>query len=151
MSKKEIIREDGREVHVSPAPVEDQSQSGQHGMMLLSQEVFSGPLPHPEVMRQYEEVVPGSAERILTMAEEQSRHRISMESKIIPGQQRESSRGQIFGFILCLLLITVGTYAIYCDHEWIGGIILTITVVSVASLFVSGRLSMRKNLNEKRD
>lgn len=38
-------------------------------------EAFSGPLPPPEVLRGYNDVLPGAAERIFTMAEAQAEHR----------------------------------------------------------------------------
>src|SRR5437762_1146766 len=37
---------------------------------------FRGPLPHPDTMRAYDEIVKGSADRIITIFEEQSRHRM---------------------------------------------------------------------------
>lgn len=36
---------------------------------------FSGPLPPPSIMKGYEDIVPGSADRILSMAENQAKHR----------------------------------------------------------------------------
>ena len=33
---------------------------------------FSGPLPHPEILAKYEDILPGAATRILEMAEEQA-------------------------------------------------------------------------------
>lgn len=44
---------------------------------------FSGPLPPPEILRRFDEVVPGAAERIIKMAEEQSGHRRELEKKVI--------------------------------------------------------------------
>jgi uncharacterized membrane protein len=42
---------------------------------VVFQRHFSGPLPPPEVLAHYNEVVPGAAERILTLTEEQSAYR----------------------------------------------------------------------------
>jgi hypothetical protein len=36
---------------------------------------FQGPLPHPQILSQYDQIVPGSAERIISQWESQSRHR----------------------------------------------------------------------------
>jgi uncharacterized membrane protein len=36
---------------------------------------FSGPLPPPEVLKRFDEIVPGAAERIIKMAEAQSEQR----------------------------------------------------------------------------
>ncbi len=44
-------------------------------------EFFSGPLPSPQTLEGYENSVPGSAERILKMAESQVYHRQDMEKK----------------------------------------------------------------------
>ena len=39
----------------------------------------SGPLPTPDSFREYEDVLPGAADRILTMAETQLQHRASIQ------------------------------------------------------------------------
>jgi uncharacterized membrane protein len=46
-----------------------------------SVQAFSGPLPPPSVLKGYEEVVRGSAERILVMAEKQQDHRTEQNRK----------------------------------------------------------------------
>jgi uncharacterized membrane protein len=42
-------------------------------------EVFSGPLPPPTLLDQYNKIVPGSAKTIIEMAEGQSKHRQELE------------------------------------------------------------------------
>ena len=49
-------------------------------LLAVSQE-FTGPIPPPSMMEQYEKTLPGSADRILNMAENQSEHRQSLEKK----------------------------------------------------------------------
>jgi hypothetical protein len=44
---------------------------------------FSGPLPHPEDLAKYEQVLPGSADRIISMAEQQAEHRRNLEKSVI--------------------------------------------------------------------
>lgn len=41
--------------------------------------VHMGPLPPPDVFAGYEQVCPGAAERILSMAEQQAKHRQDLE------------------------------------------------------------------------
>jgi len=40
---------------------------------------FSGPLPHPEILNRYDQIITGAAERILIMAEEDARHQRDIE------------------------------------------------------------------------
>ncbi|MDE6052372.1 MAG: DUF2335 domain-containing protein [Lachnospiraceae bacterium] len=56
---------------------------------------FSGPLPPPNIIKGYEDILPGSAERILAMAEKQSEHRQFMERKMIATESRDGFLGVI--------------------------------------------------------
>ena len=42
-------------------------------------EQYSGPIPHPSIVERYEQTLPGSADRILSMAEEQQTANIEYE------------------------------------------------------------------------
>lgn len=46
---------------------------------MMQAEIHHGPLPHPEVLRQYDQLSPGAADRIITMAEGEAAHRRQME------------------------------------------------------------------------
>ena len=48
-------------------------------LSIIRQSSFSGPLPPPQILEKYESIVPGSADRIIGMAEKQSEHRRSIE------------------------------------------------------------------------
>ncbi|PIQ30327.1 MAG: hypothetical protein COS35_13425 [Zetaproteobacteria bacterium CG02_land_8_20_14_3_00_50_9] len=42
--------------------------------------MHSGPLPAPEDFAKYENILPGAAERILSMAENEARHRHTIDN-----------------------------------------------------------------------
>ena len=69
---------------------------------VIVQREWSGPLPPPDVMARYNDIVPGAAERILGMAENQTSHRIDIEKIAVRGDQTRSFWGLIFGFIISL-------------------------------------------------
>ena len=52
---------------------------------------WSAPLPHPSVLKQYDDAVPGAAERILRMTESQAEHRIRQAER---RTQQEDARIQ---------------------------------------------------------
>ncbi len=43
-------------------------------------EVYTGPLPMPQVLRAYDEILPDAAERILKLTEQQIEHRCKVET-----------------------------------------------------------------------
>jgi len=53
-----------------------------HGLAFREiQEIHSGPLPPPQDFAEYEQTLPGVADRILSMAEKQAGHRQALENK----------------------------------------------------------------------
>ena len=102
-----------------------------------------GPLPPPGALQLFEEVVPGSAERILAMAEKQTDHRILMERKIVSGDFTQSYLGIAAGFVLSVMVILGGIYLIILGHDWAGASLIGLNVVGLAGVFVYGSNSHR--------
>ncbi|MCG2809752.1 MAG: DUF2335 domain-containing protein [Candidatus Portnoybacteria bacterium] len=104
----------------------------------------SGPLPPPAILEQYNQVVPGAAERILAMAESQSNHRRKIESMVIESDIKNSRLGLVFGLIIGLagILATV-TIAIF-GHPVLSGVIGFSTLSSLVGVFVYGSRERRQ-------
>jgi len=91
---------------------------------------FAGPLPPPEVLRQYEAVSPGLAMRIVEMAEQEGAHRREMENRSLQGEFeamrrdfREARWGQIFAFVIALAFMVAGSYVSIKGQPWSGTIL----------------------------
>jgi len=50
---------------------------------ILQMQQFSGPLPHPSLLKEYQELISDSPERFLKMVEEEGKHRRELEIKSI--------------------------------------------------------------------
>ena len=59
----------------------------------LSAEITTGPIPPPQILQQYNAVVPDAAERIIKMAEKQSDHRIFLEKRVVSSNVIKSYLG----------------------------------------------------------
>ncbi len=79
--------------------------------------VWNGPLPPPNVLRGYEEVVPGAANRIMEMTEKEQAHSRDMTRTIIVGDSRRAYLGLIAGFVISVLGIGGGIYLIATGHD----------------------------------
>lgn len=66
----------------------------------VKSEMFMGPIPHPEILSGYEKVSPGSADRIIRMAEEQAHHRQELEKIKYKAESRDGLLGILAGFLL---------------------------------------------------
>jgi uncharacterized membrane protein len=112
-------------------------------------ESFSGPIPPPKILKGYNEVLKDGAERIVSMSEKQSDHRIQLEDYAIKEELRQSKNGQIFGFILGIFGLTSATVLALLEHEITAGVFGTTTIVGLVAVFVIGRKSLQKDSSDK--
>lgn len=99
----------------------------------------TGPIPPPGMMRGYEDVLPGSADRILTMAEYAQKHRASYEH-----------RGMLFAFVVALVLIGLSAYAISLGFAAASVGVIVASIASTAGTFIYSNRSKQRALREKR-
>lgn len=78
---------------------------------------FSGPLPLPSSFREYDEILPGSAERILRMAEEEQAGRHEWDKAALDGALKENARVQFLGTILSIIFAGVAFALAMFDRE----------------------------------
>ena len=103
-----------------------------------------GPLPPPEVLRQYDAIIPGMAERLLQAFEAQGSHRRGMDDKVLTMNFRLAKVGQIFAFVLGLAALGGGTYLIAAGHDAYGIALVFGTIAPMVAAFLwTGRRSNR--------
>jgi len=111
--------------------------------------LHTGPLPHPSILQGYDQVVPGSAERIIFMAEQQAKHRQGLEKAVIDSDIKDSKMGLWFGFIISTVAIISGAVCIVYGHAVAGGVIGGPAVPSLTAVFVYGSRQRKKEREAK--
>jgi uncharacterized membrane protein len=109
-----------------------------------------GPLPHPKLFQEYDAVLPGAAERILSMAEKQASHRQNLELTVVKAGSRDSLIGLIFGFILGLFTVGGGIYCIIKGQSTGGTILSGAGLVTLVGVFVYGSRQQRSERQSKK-
>ena len=105
----------------------DPGQAQQVVAKVATAVLFRGPLPPPEVFKDYEDVVPGSAREILNMAtrEQGHRHRLQLLEMIYP------YLGQCAGFVGFLSSVGGAVYLAMNDRPAVAGLILGVPCLGV--------------------
>ncbi len=88
---------------------------------------FSGPLPPPGMLEAYERVVPGSAERLLKMAEKEQ----SNVHRLRSGTLFSAMLGQILSAVLFILLVAGSVWLLIIGSVAVGSGLLVGTAVMV--------------------
>lgn len=106
-------------------------------------EIVSGPLPHPRLLKDYDNLIKDGAERIMAMAEKQQESRIEGEKEtrrinthIANEQLKLQSRGQIIALIVILIIFGLVVLFTFTGHEPVAYILLGIGVVGIISAFM---------------
>lgn len=105
--------------------------------ILERHELFEGPMPPPALLRQYEQIVPGAAERILSMAERQLDHQIHWERTAIHSQARNSFWGLCFGFLIAAGLIIGAIFCAVTGHEQVALALVGASALGVVTAFIN--------------
>lgn len=101
----------------------------------VTRETFVGPLPPPALLGEYEEALPGLAERIVVMAENEGCHRRAIENRLM----RLSEFGLASGFLLSLAAIGGAMGLAWAGKGLLGLAPLLVSVVGIVTVFVLRR------------
>lgn len=113
--------------------------------------IHRGPLPPPEQLERYEQIVPGGAGRIFGWVETQTGHRQNLETMKVAGDLKNQRLGQVLAFILAMTTIA-GGIALAWKGESLSGLGAIVTsVTGLVTVFVVGRGRMLKQLREKKE
>lgn len=101
-------------------------------------EYHSGPLPSPETLAKYKEIDEELFRTIVSMAKNQSNHRIEIEKQVISNDIKSEKRGQWFAFILFIILIAGSFYLVYLG-KYLGIAGIVSAIVGGIAIFINNR------------
>lgn len=95
----------------------------------------SGPIPHPAILQGYEDILPGSAERLFKVFEETA-HSRNQQLKYLVQTERHKMH---WAGIICVLMLGIFAIALYLGNLWLAGGVLLVAALNraVISLFRS--------------
>lgn len=106
-------------------------------------QAFMGPLPPPDLLQHYNEVLPGSAERIVALAECEANHRRECEKKALDSDIKVDkddsaarTRGQWLAFAIVVIIGGAGFYLALHGHEITGSVFGGPAIASMAANFL---------------
>jgi uncharacterized membrane protein len=126
----------------SPAqPFQSESEEGMLAAAYAS--AFSGPLPPPQLLEQYNTISPALTARILKLAETEVAHRRTVELKIVDARiedvradRRQTRFGQLLGFLACTTAIIAGSITAVKGAALTGAFIGGGGIAGLASAFI---------------
>jgi uncharacterized membrane protein len=93
---------------------------------------FSGPIPPPRILSEYNQVLPGLANRLVTLAEGEAAHRRALQHR----RARLAEAGLGSAFVIAMTSVAGGIYLIHegSTTEGLGGILAALATLLVVYL-----------------
>jgi uncharacterized membrane protein len=101
------------------------------------------------MLKQFDEVFPGCAERIVSMAEKQSEHRRTLESTVIESNCRSQEHGQTWAGVLMGIALIGGFVLVAIGKPAEGVTAIISAVVGVGGPFLYSKWQQSKERAEK--
>lgn len=143
----------GNPVAVPPKQVAPPATQEVPGRLAVTRQSysFSGPLPPPEVLGLYNELIPTSAERLLAAFEGQQHHRQGIENRVIDSGIKRSWYGLWCALAVSLSGIGVAGLAVVYEQQWAASVIGGGTLVGLVTAFITGRSQQEKERSQRRN
>ena len=106
-------------------------------------------LPPPEVLQEYERIIPGITKLLLDIGDKQMRLKHDMEKKAFNINSLKSFAGLIFGFLIGIFGMGGGFYLTFKGYNVIGIIFTSSTLVTLVMTFIYGSQSKRNGNQRK--
>lgn len=115
---------------------------------MFSAKRYSGPIPPPELFREMEDIMEGSADRVLVLSEKNLDGMLHLRKETLAATINERSRGQNYGLIVSVLGCILVGYALHLGHATTAGILGVSIFGSLAIAFVTGRKRTNTSKNK---
>ena len=109
----------------------------------------SGPIPSPQILQQYNNIVPSAAERIIRMAEKQSDHRMALENRVVSSNLVKSYLGMIAGTSIAIFGLYIAKEIAINGNPATAGIIAALDLGGLVWVAVTNTKSQRKELEKR--
>ncbi|EFP0252342.1 DUF2335 domain-containing protein [Salmonella enterica] len=96
---------------------------------------FQGPVPPPAMLKEYNDVIPGLANRLVELTEKEQSHRHNIESDNV----EISRRGQIMSFVVVLIIIFAAILFGLNGNTVLAGILVGIDLAALVTAFIAGK------------
>ena len=108
---------------------------------------WQGPYPPPEAIERYEKSLPGTFDRILSMAERMEAAQIAQSANALSSQANDIRRAHYLGAGLGALAIAGAIVMGFAGQPWLAAAFLAVPVMGLARAFVDGWSDQNQKIN----
>lgn len=134
--------------------------------LVIQQSQYTGEIPHPDILKQFDQLIPGTGAKLIRWAEEEQQHRRSMERAAmdanIAAQHSQSltnaytaraifrsdMMGQTCGVLVCLVCVVGAIWMGTIGQPWVAAALAAIPTAAVVQAFRSSMFGRKRQAGE---
>lgn len=122
-------------------PNDDEDSETRRALIQQIQTVaYQGPIPPPQMLADYDNMVPGLADRIVRKWEEQQDHRRKLERAVVERDEGRMDRSQKYALVVALAgLGMAAVLGLAGASPWIAGVVAVVAVGGTSSAVLIGQ------------
>ena len=93
---------------------------------------FESPIPPPDILAQYAQIIPDAPNRFMSIWEQQVAHRFKQDN----AESRRANYGLGAAVMLALLIITVGILMVVNGYSWQGTVVIGVKSGGLVGAFI---------------
>lgn len=106
---------------------------------ISNSELFTGPLPHPDILKGYEEVDESFPDRIFKLTEKDQEHRSDLENYVVRENFKLNNLGMWFALTIVILSMLAGTFLLYNNKDVAGLTTMFTPLIGIIGAFIYGK------------
>ena len=104
-------------------------------------QVWQGQFPPPEAIERYEKTLPGTFNRMVTMAEQLQAAQIEDSRRAMELARKDTKRGHYLGFFVAIAAIASALGCVALGQPWVAALLVSVPVMAVAQALVASSRS----------
>ena len=128
-----------------------QRRPSSQNTVAMQSEYHAGPIPSPKILKEYEEIHPGFANRIIEQFEKEGEHRREIEKQLVVNYERGNRRknrevhsAQVGAVVISLAVIYLAYTQMTMGHEVLGSILGVSGIASIVTAWGVSRKMERE-------
>lgn len=123
----------------------DRLDNGEKHAVMQTLEMYSGPIPHPESLAQYDRIYPGAGKLIIDNGVAESQHRRQLETNSLTYTRNDRRRRDWMGFVIGVIGVFAGAWLIHEGHAVVGTALSGGTIVILVGMFLGADTSVTQH------
>ena len=115
-----------------------------HVVSIQQVQQWQSPFPPPKDVKEYEAILPGAFDRMVTMVEQSQGAQIESERAEQESLRVSSMQGTLLGGLVTMGAMACSLVCVFRSAFWVAGAFLSVPVMSVAKAFIESTRSRAK-------